>query len=228
MDDRAQEYDQNIYYSRSSDGQSFTPNVRVNDSLAGAQYEPHLTVGPDGLIHVCWMCDSNMYYSTSLNGGSSWLTPCPHVNDVNGVVQPFVPITSDILADGEGKAYVFWNDGRTSGHYDNIYVARSSSTTGVGPEVNGMRGLSLELLGNPGANPILSFRLGLGSSPANLRVFDPAGRQVALRTLGSLSAGEHRLALRNVLDGKHLAKGVYLLRVTSTQGEAARKVVITQ
>jgi hypothetical protein len=88
--------------------------------------------------------------------------------------------------------------------------------------------LSLELFGNPGANPVLSFRLGAGSSPTDLRLFDLVGRRVALRTLGSLSFGTHRFALRDALDGKRLANGVYFLRVSSTQGEAARRVVITQ
>jgi hypothetical protein len=59
---------------------------------------------------------------------------------------------------------------------------------------------------------------------ARLEVTDLAGRRIAARDVGSLGAGEH---LVNLTEGRKLAPGVYLLRLTrGSESVTARAVVI--
>jgi hypothetical protein len=51
------------------------------------------------------------------------------VNDVPSALTPYVPWSSDLVADESGKAYIFWNDGRVSDYYDNIYFTRTDEIT---------------------------------------------------------------------------------------------------
>lgn len=60
------------------------------------------------------------------------------------------------------------------------------------------------------------------SSAASLELFDVAGRRVASRNVGSLGAGEHTLDLG---EGRHLATGVYVVRLK--QGADTRVTRVT-
>jgi hypothetical protein len=127
--------DTDVFISWSDTGDSFGTNIRVNDNYSGNQYEPHVSVDSAGLIHVCWIwnipfqSNIDLFYTVSLDGGNTWLDPAPRVNDIPYVLQPYVTWTSDILADDISNAYIFWNDGRDTDYYDNIYFAKIPSVT---------------------------------------------------------------------------------------------------
>jgi hypothetical protein len=129
-DNRNGQYNTDVWFSRSDDGISFISSIQVNDNTTGNQYEPHIRVGDNGKLHVCWIwnlpfqVDIDLYYSYSFDQGDSWKWPCPRVNDIPYVVQPYVAWTSDLLADAQGRAYIFWNDGHASDYYANIYFGR--------------------------------------------------------------------------------------------------------
>lgn len=79
--------------------------------------------------------------------------------------------------------------------------------------------LSLDgALPNPAPAGRLAIHFALPSSePATLALFDIGGRSVASEQVGSLGAGPHTLDLAQ---GRHLAPGVYLVRLV--QGAAVR------
>ncbi len=57
-----------------------------------------------------------------------------------------------------------------------------------------------------------------------IEVFDLAGRRVSVERLPGVRAGWHRYAL----DGRHLASGVYLYRVSGTGLSVTKKMVIAR
>ena len=132
-DTRNGAHNTDIFHTSSPDGVVFTPSVQVNDAFPGNQYEAHLHAGADGRLHAAWIwnepfqSDVDLYYSRSDDAGETWLAESPRVNDVPHTVEPYVTWTCDLLGDSAGEAYVFWNDGRSSGYYDNLYFTRSES-----------------------------------------------------------------------------------------------------
>jgi len=203
--------------------------VKVNDTFAGNQYEPHLRVDPSGGLHVCWIwnlpfqTDIDLYYSVSTDGGISWLWPTPRVNDIPYVVQPYVAWTSDMLADERGSAYLFWNDGRDTHYYDNVYCSTNREPAGIaiGEEGRAARELSgpaetratMQILGQPGPDPVVLLRLEEPVAELRLDLLDLEGRRLVRVHIGPLGAGEHRFALPRDDHGGMLAQGVYLLRM---------------
>lgn len=76
---------------------------------------------------------------------------------------------------------------------------------------------------NPARGRALVVDVALPSAdPARLEVLDVMGRRVAMRELGSLGTGRHRVDLGA---GQRFAPGVYLLRLT--QGNDARVARVT-
>jgi hypothetical protein len=245
-DNRSGQYDSNIWFGRSADGITFTPNVRVNDTFAGNQYEPHINVDDAGNIHVCWIWNLpfqgniDAYYSVSTDGGAIWLTTCPRVNEIPYVVQPYVSWTTDILADATGDAYVFWNDGRTSGYYDNVYMSTTGTPAAItcdgqgGADGNGSAAWTpfaggrgcLRVTGQPGEAPILELRLTDSVGDVRIDLFDLNGRWLAPLATGPLATGAHALTLTSAGSVRPLASGAYFVRVTAPGGSAGRHVMI--
>jgi len=60
------------------------------------------------------------------------------------------------------------------------------------------------------------------ASPARLRLFDVAGREVLDRSLGVIPAGRHTVSLEDV----RLAPGVYWLRIHQSRREAGLRLVV--
>jgi hypothetical protein len=61
--------------------------------------------------------------------------------------------------------------------------------------------------------------------PARLRLFDVAGREVASRAYGNLSAGPHRM---NLGSSRDLPPGVYVLQLTAEGRELQRRAIVTR
>jgi hypothetical protein len=121
-----------IYFARSSDaGQSFLPNVRVDNIPGCAGIMPSMAVDDSGRIHVCWLnynpYDGRfVYYTKSTDGGQSFLPSVRACDSLHGN-QYALP---SIAVSRSGRfVYVArseaWNDSYPASPYQ-VRVSRST------------------------------------------------------------------------------------------------------
>jgi hypothetical protein len=212
---------------------TFDVNVKVNDAFGGNQYEPHIRVDPAGNVHVCWIwnlpfqSNIDLYYSVSDDAGSSWLSASLRANDVAYSVQPYVAWTSDLLADATGHAYLFWNDGRTTSYYDNIYFSTNQPAAGVEAEpAHLVAGYSLRLIRNPGPDPALVLSHFEDTMDLRIEVFDLQGRSLGVPHRGFGSSWSNPVVLRVRSAYPSIAQGAYFARVMVGGATRVRRFVI--
>jgi len=236
-DNRAGQTNVDIWISRSADGIAFDTDVRVSDYVAGNQYEPHIAIDPIGGLHVCYIwnlpfqTNLDLYCTASTDGGATWLWPCPRVNDVPYVIQPYVAWTSDLVADASGIAYVFWNDGRSTDYYDNVYFSRNVDPTAVADgrvgDAPGLAGLGRwQVAGQPGPAPWLRLTLAAPVPELRLEWIDASGRRIGAATAGPLAGGTHELALRALAGSRRIGPGTYFLRLSAGAQACVGRVVV--
>ncbi|MCK4455755.1 MAG: exo-alpha-sialidase, partial [Thermoplasmata archaeon] len=99
-----------IYFSQSSDGRHFSPDVAVWQSDTNSSTRPSIAIDEENdIIYVAWVDDYlDIRASVSSDGGQTFSEPVT-VSDSkkNGRYNP------QIEADTNGKVYVVWADGRT-------------------------------------------------------------------------------------------------------------------
>ncbi len=126
-DSRAETSD--IYYSRSTNGgQTWSVEVRVNDVLAGSQYDPAIAALGNAVC-IAWVdgrvADGrDVYVSCSADGGVTWGTDT-RVNDDTGAVYHYNP---DIALGTAGLPHVIWDDNR--GGTADVYYTHLAPTGG--------------------------------------------------------------------------------------------------
>jgi hypothetical protein len=77
---------------------------------------------------------------------------------------------------------------------------------------------------NPTRGGVLTVHFTLPTdAPASLELLDVAGRRIATREVGSLGAGPHTLDL---IQGKRLAPGLYLVRLTQGANTRTTRVAV--
>jgi hypothetical protein len=120
------EYD--IYFSRSTDGgETWSQNVRVNDSSRKDKVITSMIVAPDQSICAVWVdhragtSDSDVYFARSTDGGQTWTDPNIRVDDGREGSQ----VGADICADRWANLYVGYAYAPFSGRFHN-YLVRST------------------------------------------------------------------------------------------------------
>lgn len=130
-----------IYFSKSTDGYSFTANIQVSDSGNSERY-PSMAVDPvSGMIYVTWASlDREIRLARSIDGGESF-EPSVLVSDswINHRKWP------DLAVGTAGKVFAVWSDGRSGdlpfplGDDYDVYIANSTNygqTFGTNVPVN--------------------------------------------------------------------------------------------
>lgn len=233
--------DLEVFLASSSDGgDTWTPAVRVNDlQPVGNQYESHIAVDASGRVHVAWMwqkpaeSDLDIYYTYSDNGGKSWLSPNPLVNDVQGYVVPYVAYTFDIVADSDGKAYLVWNDNRgTDIGYRDLYFTRTAEEEEEEDVVFLPSGRELDLQAGPNPfNPMTTIKFNLPTtSQVDLRIFDMRGRMVrTLLTGESLASGAQEVRWNGKDDtGRDASAGIYFYRLQTENLQETNRMTLVR
>jgi hypothetical protein len=118
-----------IYFANSSDGgNSFSPNVKVNDDGMGLvlQYTPSIAVDGSGNIYIAWGdyrddAIGDLYFANSTDGGNTFSTNKKVNDDVGSATQGW----PSIAVDGTGNIYIAWGDDRNHFNGD-IYFTNSA------------------------------------------------------------------------------------------------------
>jgi hypothetical protein len=119
--------DKHVIFSKSLDrGDTWTPDVQVDDGTKSGKRSPIVCVGPDGHIYVVWedfrpYDDSDIYFSRSTDGGESWTNPDIKVNEDSYGYQQ-IP---SMVIEPWGDLYVAYEH-HPEGEYSHIYLVKST------------------------------------------------------------------------------------------------------
>lgn len=121
-DNRNEYFD--IYFARSEDqGESWSPNIRINDNQSGDQLYPSLVVGEEESLYAVWADErdgkSKVYFAHSTDGGLSWSNEA--VYDHANLIGQYDP---QLVMDGSADMYVVWRE--HSNEKSDLFLARSS------------------------------------------------------------------------------------------------------
>ena len=222
-------------FARSSDsGANWSAPVRVNDDPGNAwQWFGTMSTSPSGRIDVIWLDTrdnpgtylSSLYYSYSVDGGVTWsenerLSDSfdPHVGWPNqDKMGDYFHMVSDDAGFSLAWAATF------NGEQD-VYYGRKSLGVAAAEET---RVASLALLvADP--NPLTSSTTIRYDVPRDafvtLTVYDILGRRVATLVSSRRLAGSHQVHL----DGRTLASGVYLCRLSAGASQDTEKLLIVK
>jgi hypothetical protein len=121
--------DWDVYFSRSIDGgNSWFPNVRVNDSSNRDKSVGSMIVAPDQSLCVVWTdrrngsIDPDIYFARSTDSGKTWTDPNIRVDDGATGSQFGGPI----CADQSGNLYVGYSSRPNSEARLHVYLVRST------------------------------------------------------------------------------------------------------
>ncbi len=117
--------DFDIYFAKSTDGKTFSPNKIVNDYTGNAnQLDPDIVVDADGMIYIAYDDDrlgkTDVYVTRSMDGGTTF-SPSVRVNNMTDGMQSY----PSLAVNQSGAVFVAWQDSRNS-TWD-VYLACSDT-----------------------------------------------------------------------------------------------------
>jgi hypothetical protein len=224
-----------VMFARSTDSAvSWSAPVRVNDDAGNAwQWFGTMSTSPSGRIDAVWLDTrdhpgtylSSLYYSFSTDGGVTWsanerLSEAfdPHVGWPNqNKLGDYFHMVSDDLGFSLAWAATF------NGEQDVYYGRKTFGVTAV--EETQVASLAL-LVADP--NPFTASTTIRYEVPreafVTLTVFDMGGRKMATLVSGRQVAGSHEAHL----DGRSLASGVYLCRLSAGDAHDTEKLLVVK
>ncbi len=222
-----------VMFARSTDsGSTWSAPVRVNDDPGNAwQWFGTMSTSPSGRIDAVWLDTrddpgtylSSLYYSYSADGGLTWsanerLSDAfdPHVGwpNQNKMGDYFHMVSDDT---GFSLAWAATFNGEQDVYFGRktLGITAVEDTQGVSPTV---------LVADP--NPFTSSTSIRYDIPRDafvtLTVYDMRGRKVATLVSSQRQAGSHQVQL----DGRSLASGVYLCRLSAGTFHDQEKLLI--
>ncbi|MEZ4387205.1 MAG: T9SS type A sorting domain-containing protein [Candidatus Krumholzibacteriia bacterium] len=224
-----------VTFARSTDGgATWSEPVRVNDDTGNNwQWFGTMATSPSGRIDAIWLDTrdnpgtvlSSLYYSYSEDGGVTWsanerLSDAfdPHVGWPNqNKMGDYFHMVSDDAGFSLAWAATF------NGEQD-VYFGRKTlgTTTAVQTRVASLAFLAADP--NPfTASTTIRYDIP-GEALVTLTVYDMAGRRVATLVSSRQPAGSHEVQL----DGRSLASGVYLCRLSAGASHGAEKLLIVK
>jgi hypothetical protein len=229
----------NIYYSRSTDaGLTFSPNIRVNDSIQELQPQnsPSMCVDDSGMVYAVWEhgpgLQQNIYFTLSTDSGDSmFAVPNVEVDDTDSCCW-----SPSIAVGDSGKVYVLWNDER-NGLGEDAYFAMGKYESGILEEKEGDKVTSIKFLPSF-PNPFfgsITIRWQIETTKydrenLNIKIFDVTGRIVKeLSSLvGSKESFNHLVWNGKDNKNKTVAAGVYFIRMETGTFLSTNKVLLVK
>jgi hypothetical protein len=121
QDNRGNRGDHDIYLAKSTDsGATFNANVRVDDNGTGIFDQLHPCIGADNLgnIYIAWederesKTDFDIYFTKSIDGGATFVTPNVHADDDTGTGLQKKPKIAVNNSASPPVLYIVWQDDR--------------------------------------------------------------------------------------------------------------------
>ena len=165
----------------------------------------------------------NDVWALSLAGPPAWTQLAP-----DGSIPPVRHLHGAVYDSLNGRMVVFGGGG-SSGPLDDTWVLAWSTPAGIPP----LRAPGEVALGLPRPNPgrdavVFEFKLP-AETWAELRVYDPAGREVRTLVAGTLPAGTHAAHWdATSTRGERVRPGVYLARLRAGAAQVTRRLVILE
>jgi len=224
-----------VMFSRSTDsGATWSAPVRVNDDPIDAwQWFGTMSASPSGRIDAVWLDTrrnpgtylSSLYYSYSVDGGQTWSADerlsdefDPHMGWPNqNKMGDYFHMVSDDTGFSLAWAATF------NGEQDVYYGRKTLGITAVDETQDASLAL---IVADPNpftASTTIRYDVPRGAF-VTLAVYDMAGRKVATLVSSSQSAGSHQVQL----DGRTLASGVYLCRLSAGTSHDTEKLLIVK
>lgn len=226
-----------VMFTRSTNGGlTWSAPVRVNDDLGTTAYQwfGTMSVAPNGRIDAVWLDTrdsppdsllSALYYSYSLNQGTSWsasqkLTPL-FDSRVGWPQQAKMGDYISMISDNN-KACLAWTN-TLNGEQDVYYSTITPSTTGISSAPD--KDLSIHISAYP--NPFRELATIEYFLPRNdfarVSLIDICGREITTLVSGFQANGNHQVKL----SGSGIPRGYYFVRVVEgTQSSSAALVRI--
>ena len=230
--------DENIYYQKlTSDGSLVFPEEGILIcGEEGDQTDPAIALDGAGGVMISWSDSRNLTFNNQSDLYALHLDSEGHLADPvwneggNPVCEMFNSQVEPIMiSDGFGGAVIAWEDGRSSGVYNemyNIYAQRVNDFSvvwakPVTSEIPAEFSFS-QNYPNP-FNPSTTFSFSLPKAgKVQLKIFDITGREVARLVDGMKPAGSHQI----VFDGSDLTSGVYFARLEAGEFRGTRKMLL--
>lgn len=222
----------NIYYSRSTDGGlTFSPNIRLNDSInePEPQSVPSICVDDSGIVYAVWenggVTIPDIFFTLSTDTeDSAFVEPNVEVSETDSQCW-----NSSIAVGDSGKVYVLWKDLRVGGFFSDVYFAKGWYESAV-EEVSDKE--EKAFVSDPFPNPFrrsttISFEVEHHATPTSLKVYDLSGRLIKVLVERVLDAGVHKFRW----DGKDsngmvVPSGVYFYKIQIGEYKETRKVLV--
>lgn len=200
-------------------------------------WEPKIASDGSGGAIITWSDDRDDLFTPDIyaqrvgpSGNVLW--------SANGVLVSNAPLDQQhpvLVADESGGAIIAWEDWREGGleaQRYKIFAQRLGPDgslgipTSVGPP---MPSLGLDISPNPFSRETVLHLVLDRPSSVRIDVFDVTGERVMTRSLPQFTAGTHQIPFVAIdRQGRSLASGVYLCRVSSSSGTKVAKLVIAR
>src|ERR1051325_291631 len=96
----------------------FSPPKNISNSFDTSQFSPTIAADAEGDVYLAWVSSSNIYFSSSSNGGATFPPPV-RVPGANGG-------EISMVLDSTGNIYIAWKASGSSAGSGGILVSRSS------------------------------------------------------------------------------------------------------
>jgi hypothetical protein len=215
------DFNPEIYYKHSLDGgNSWSADTRLTVTPLSS-WAPTLTVSGSS-VHVVWYDNSEgnneIYYTRSVNKGTSWAVNTRITNNTSISKNPFVTASGSAV-------HVVWydeRDGNSEIYYKKDPTGNPIGIINISSEIPGMYSL-MQNYPNP-FNPStkITFQLSVNSF-TTIKVYDLLGKEVETLVNNELAAGTYKVDF----NGSGLSSGVYFCKMETLPSGAQDKGFLT-
>jgi hypothetical protein len=207
------------------DGNAWGSDTRITNA-SDDSYDASIATDDSGYVHLVWADrrDGNREIYYKYFDGRDWSADLRLTRASDASTRPSLAVGPD------GALHVVWRESR-DGNAEIYYKRRDPAwLAGVSTHDTNLRSdldLDLRILPNPvHADASVLFQIP-SEARAAVAIYDIRGRQVWEENLGRVTGGEHHIHWKGTdRNGRLLAPGIYLARITAGGRTATSRIVV--